>query len=84
MDRPRVIILNGVLLRAGLADELSLIIAPYLPASAAADLLHLIAAPGGPGAVTLELTAVERLRLGPVWLRYAIAVRDACNDRYSC
>lgn len=64
--------LNGVLLRAGLADELSIVIAPYLAASAATDPVRLISPPGCLDTVALELTAVERLPLGHVWLRYAI------------
>jgi riboflavin biosynthesis pyrimidine reductase len=57
--------------QAGLADEVSVVIAPYLAAAAAAP-LHLIADPGGAGPVTLELTAVERLRQDHVWLRYDV------------
>ena len=64
--------LNGALLRAGLADQLDIIIAPYLAGSAAAGPLRLIAGPDCPEAVALELTAVERLRQGHLWLRYDI------------
>ena len=64
--------LNGALLRAGLSDQVSIVIAPYLAASAAAGPLRLITCPGCPDAVALELTAVERLRQGHVWLRYDV------------
>ena len=64
--------LNGALLRAGLADQLSIVIAPYLAASTAAGPLPLIAGPGCPDAVALELTAVERLRQGHAWLLYDV------------
>lgn len=64
--------LNGALLRAGLADQLSIIIAPFLAASAAAGALRLVAGPGCLEAVVLELAAVERLRQGHVWLRYDV------------
>jgi 2,5-diamino-6-(ribosylamino)-4(3H)-pyrimidinone 5'-phosphate reductase len=70
--------LNGALLRAGLADEMSVVVAPYLAASATADPLRLIAGPGSPG-MALELTALERLRLGHVWLRYAVHGSPFCG-----
>jgi 2,5-diamino-6-(ribosylamino)-4(3H)-pyrimidinone 5'-phosphate reductase len=64
--------LNGALLQARLVSEVSVVIAPYLAASAAADPSRLIACPGSAGPVALELTAVERLRQGHVWLRYDV------------
>lgn len=69
--------LNRALLRAGLADEVSIVIAPYLAARATAGPLRLIADPGCPGTVALELTAVEQLRLGHVWLRYVLVPAPA-------
>ena len=63
--------LNGSLLQAGLVDEMSVVIAPYLAASATAHPAYL-AAGGRPGTVTLEPAAVERLRQGHVWLRYTL------------
>jgi 2,5-diamino-6-(ribosylamino)-4(3H)-pyrimidinone 5'-phosphate reductase len=64
-------VLNGALLRAGLVDEISLLVVPSAvggrsPASlfVADDLL------GEP--VGLELRALERLRDDIVWLRYAV------------
>jgi 2,5-diamino-6-(ribosylamino)-4(3H)-pyrimidinone 5'-phosphate reductase len=64
--------LNGALLRAGLADQVSIVIAPYLAATATAGQVRLITEPGYPDAVALELAAVERLRQGHVWLRYDV------------
>ena len=64
--------LNGALLRAGLADQLSIVIAPYLAASAIAGQVRLLTGPGCPDAVALDLTAVERLCQGHVWLRYDV------------
>ena len=64
--------LNTALLRAGLADQVSIVITPYLAASATAGPVRLIAGPGCPDAVALELAAVERLRQGHVWLRYEV------------
>ena len=70
MNRPRVIIhnlisldgrLDGFPADAGLYYEMT----SRLPH-------RLIADPGGPDAVALELTAVERLRHEHVWLRYAV------------
>lgn len=71
--------LNGALLRAGLADEISVVIAPYLAANGTAEPRRLIAGQAGPAALALELTTVERLRQGHVWLRYA--VRDASRQQ---
>jgi len=68
--------LNGTLLRAGLADQLSIVIAPYLAARAAAGPLRLVTAPGSRDAVALDLTAEERLRQGHVWLRYDVLNRS--------
>lgn len=56
--------LNTALLRPGLADQVSIVIAPYLAASTTAGPVRLIADPGCPDAVALELAAAERLRQG--------------------
>lgn len=64
--------LNGALLRARLVDEVSVVIAPYLAAGATADPVRLIAGLSSAGPVALELTAVERLCQGHVWLRYDV------------
>lgn len=58
--------LNGALMRAGLVDELSLVVAPRLAGDAAT--VPLCTGPGP--AVPLELVAVQGLRDGHLWLRY--------------
>lgn len=63
--------LNSALLAAGLADEISVVLAPYLAAATGSPALRLLAA-AGPTPAALELTAVERLPGGHVWLRYAV------------
>jgi riboflavin biosynthesis pyrimidine reductase len=63
--------LNKALLRTGLAGEISVIIAPYLAASAAPP-APLIAGTDSATALALDLTAVEQLRQGHIWLRYAV------------
>lgn len=55
--------LNGALLRAGLVDELSLLVHPVLVGEA--PRWH-----GGASGAVLEPLAVERLDGGVVWLRY--------------
>ncbi|MGE5288654.1 MAG: dihydrofolate reductase family protein [Micromonosporaceae bacterium] len=64
--------LNGALLSAGLVDEISVVIAPYLAGGTRAGSLRLIAGANGDEALSLDLTAVDRLRQGHVWLRYAV------------
>jgi riboflavin biosynthesis pyrimidine reductase len=64
--------LSAALLRAGLTDQLSIVIAPYLAASAITGPARLLTGPGCRDAVALDLTAVERLRQGHVWLRYDV------------
>lgn len=63
--------LNAAMLRGGLVDEISVVIAPYLAASPAGP-LRLVAGTDNPAAVALALTATERLRDGHIWLRYAV------------
>lgn len=65
--------LNEALLRAGLADEISVIVAPYLAASTDGP-PHLFARMDGAAALALDLTALERLRHGHIWLRYTVDV----------
>jgi 2,5-diamino-6-(ribosylamino)-4(3H)-pyrimidinone 5'-phosphate reductase len=64
--------LNGALLRAGLVDEISVVVAPYLAASAAAGQPRLITGAGCPACTALEMTGMERLRDGHIWLRYSV------------
>jgi 2,5-diamino-6-(ribosylamino)-4(3H)-pyrimidinone 5'-phosphate reductase len=69
--------LNWTMLRAGLIDELSLLLAPIADGSHGTptlfDVLHPMAAP--PAAVRLTLRAVEQRADDIVWLRYYL--RDA-------
>jgi 2,5-diamino-6-(ribosylamino)-4(3H)-pyrimidinone 5'-phosphate reductase len=61
-------ILNGVLLDAGLVDEISLLVAPYVVGRQPSSVLladHSLASPAA-----FELRAVERLRSDHVLLRY--------------
>jgi 2,5-diamino-6-(ribosylamino)-4(3H)-pyrimidinone 5'-phosphate reductase len=62
--------LNGHLLLAGLVDEISLVVAPYLAGAGGTPLVH----PGGgaPGGrlPRLELVASQPLRDHHLWLRY--------------
>jgi 2,5-diamino-6-(ribosylamino)-4(3H)-pyrimidinone 5'-phosphate reductase len=62
--------LNGALMRAGLVDELSIIIAPHL-AGADAATVPLLTGPG-PDRARLTLLAVDHLRDGHLWLRYRL------------
>jgi hypothetical protein len=55
--------LNGLLLRAGLVDEVSLIVAPYLAGTGPSAPVPLLAGPGGDGG-QLTLVAVDPLREG--------------------
>lgn len=65
--------LNGVLLRAGLVDEVSLLLHPCLvgEASAAVFFRDPVRAPAGPP-VRLALTHREEMGNGVLWLRYAV------------
>lgn len=68
--------LNGQLLRAGLVDGISAIIAPYLAGTADTPPGTLLAGPVSASA-PLALTGVERLRDGHLWLRYS--TRSRCS-----
>jgi len=63
--------LNGQLLRAGLVDEISVIVAPHLAGANQAIAVHL--ADGVPGSAlpALRLIAAEPLREQHIWMRYA-------------
>lgn len=69
--------INGTMLRAGLIDELSMLLAPIADGSSGTptlfDVLQPLAAP--PAAVRLTLRAVEQRTDDIVWLRYYL--RDA-------
>lgn len=65
--------LNGVLLRAGLVDEVSLVIDPVLVGGTSPNSVFL--APdleSSGGVIPLELIGLERLEGGSVWLHYAV------------
>jgi 2,5-diamino-6-(ribosylamino)-4(3H)-pyrimidinone 5'-phosphate reductase len=65
-------VLNGALLRAGLVDEISLVLAPYAVGGRSAAGLFVADDLAG-DVVPLEPFAVEQLRDGAVWLRYRVA-----------
>jgi 2,5-diamino-6-(ribosylamino)-4(3H)-pyrimidinone 5'-phosphate reductase len=66
--------LNGVLLRAGLVSEVSVLIHPTLVGSATPKTLFRDAAPAPQdGIIPLNLTHAEPLGAGLVWLRYDVA-----------
>jgi 2,5-diamino-6-(ribosylamino)-4(3H)-pyrimidinone 5'-phosphate reductase len=64
--------LNGALLDAGLVDEVSVVVAPYLVGRADDRPLYLAAGHRRPEPAGLRLTAVEQLRDDHIWLRYAV------------
>jgi 2,5-diamino-6-(ribosylamino)-4(3H)-pyrimidinone 5'-phosphate reductase len=65
-------VLNGALLRAGLVDEISLVLAPYAVGGRSAAGLFVAEDLAGDEVVRLEPPAVEQLRDGSVWLRYRV------------
>ena len=68
--------LNGILLRTGLVDELSVVIAPHLVGTATAHPRHLVDGLAAPHPATLTPISVEQLRDGHVWLRYRVGNRS--------
>lgn len=65
--------LNGVLLRAGLVDEVSLVIDPTMVGGTSPRSLFIapdLEEPGG--AIPLELEGLERMEGGSVWLNYRV------------
>lgn len=63
--------LNGALLRAGLVDEVSLIIHPVLVGGTSPRIIFTAADLAGPaGTIGLRLTHLERPSEGILWLRY--------------
>jgi 2,5-diamino-6-(ribosylamino)-4(3H)-pyrimidinone 5'-phosphate reductase len=67
--------LNGLLVRAGLVDELSLVVAPQLAGDGQAPAVHLVEGLSSADAPQLTLAAVERLADSHLWLRYTVAAR---------
>lgn len=67
-------VLNGVLLRAGLVDEVSVLISPALVGGTSARSIYVAPDLQGPeAAIELRLIHLERLRGDTVWLRYEVA-----------
>jgi 2,5-diamino-6-(ribosylamino)-4(3H)-pyrimidinone 5'-phosphate reductase len=65
--------LSGVLLRAGLVDEVSLLIHPHLAGGAGRRSFFRQQGLGGPEeSIRLRLTHLERMRDDIVWLRYLV------------
>jgi 2,5-diamino-6-(ribosylamino)-4(3H)-pyrimidinone 5'-phosphate reductase len=68
--------LNGVLLRAGLVDEVSLLVHPSLVGGVSPRSMFRAADLTGPeGVIPLRLTHVEQLSGDVVWLRYEVVKR---------
>jgi 2,5-diamino-6-(ribosylamino)-4(3H)-pyrimidinone 5'-phosphate reductase len=65
--------LNGLLVRAGLVDELSLVVAPHLAGAGQVPAVHVVEGLAGADGPRLTLVAVERLPDSHVWLRYTVA-----------
>jgi 2,5-diamino-6-(ribosylamino)-4(3H)-pyrimidinone 5'-phosphate reductase len=65
--------LNGALLRAGLVDEISAVVAPFLAGERGG---HAMSIAEGVGQATgLELRSAEPVRSGHLWLRYRVRHR---------
>lgn len=65
--------LNGVLLRAGLVSEISILVHPCLVGRLSPkSLFHDAALAGSRGVIDLKLSQVEKLKGGLVWLRYRV------------
>lgn len=64
--------LNGALLRAGLVDEISLLVAPYAVGGRSPAALFVADDLVDDAVTRLELSGVERLRGDTVWLRYEV------------
>jgi 2,5-diamino-6-(ribosylamino)-4(3H)-pyrimidinone 5'-phosphate reductase len=65
--------LNGVLLRAGLVDEVSLVVDPAMVGGTSARSVFLAPDLESPaGVIKLELLGLERLEGGTVWLHYRV------------
>jgi 2,5-diamino-6-(ribosylamino)-4(3H)-pyrimidinone 5'-phosphate reductase len=66
-------ILNGVLLRAGLVDEVSLILNPCLVGGTSPKSLYVAPDLTSPeGVIPVKLTHVEQVEGDFVWLRYEV------------
>jgi 2,5-diamino-6-(ribosylamino)-4(3H)-pyrimidinone 5'-phosphate reductase len=64
--------LNGALLRAGLVDEISLLVAPYAVGGRSPAAMFVADDLVDDAVTRLELSGVERVRGDTVWLRYEV------------
>lgn len=64
--------LNGLLLGAGLVDELSVVLAPQLTGADHLPAVHLVEGLTSADTPRLTLAAVERLPNSHLWLRYSV------------
>jgi 2,5-diamino-6-(ribosylamino)-4(3H)-pyrimidinone 5'-phosphate reductase len=64
--------LNGALLRAGLVDEISLLVAPYAVGGRSPAAMFVADDLVDDAVTRLELSGVERLRGDTIWLRYEV------------
>lgn len=69
--------LNGLLLAAGLVDEISVVVAPHLVGTPDAGARHVVDGLADGVAPPMTLVAVERVRDDHVWLRYRPATPGA-------
>ncbi len=66
--------LNGVLLRAGLVDEVSILVHPWLVGGLQPSSIFQSPEPApGEQAIRMQLISVQRLESDILWLRYAVA-----------
>ena len=65
--------LNGLLLDAGLVDELSVVLAPHLAGTGHLPVVHLVEGLTGAALPQLTLASVDRLPNSHLWLRYSVA-----------
>jgi 2,5-diamino-6-(ribosylamino)-4(3H)-pyrimidinone 5'-phosphate reductase len=73
-------ILNGVLLRAGLVDEIAIIINPCLAGGTSPRTLFVADdLPSRDGVIPLSLKKIEKLRDGYLWLQYEVKSLQTAN-----
>jgi 2,5-diamino-6-(ribosylamino)-4(3H)-pyrimidinone 5'-phosphate reductase len=70
-------ILSGVLLRAGLVNEVSVLVGPCLVGGTSPRSMFVAPDLASPdGVIPLRLTAVEQMRGDIIWLRYEAVIRE--------
>jgi 2,5-diamino-6-(ribosylamino)-4(3H)-pyrimidinone 5'-phosphate reductase len=70
-------ILSGVLLRAGLVNEVSVLVGPYLVGGTSPRSMFVAPDLASPdGVIPLRLIAVEQMRGDIIWLRYEVVIRE--------